>query len=55
MYRTKNKGGVEYVDNIVNKEPERSIETYSGEIYNYVGNTVDTKPEYLYKIYPERL
>ena len=48
MHRTHIQGIIEYVDNNVNTEPGRDMETYSGYLYNYVGNKVDTLPEYLY-------
>ena len=42
MHRTHSQERIEYVENTVNREPGRPIDTYSGELYNYVGNTVDT-------------
>ena len=35
------KGIIEYIDNTVTTEPERARDTYSGELQNYVVNTVD--------------
>ena len=42
MHTTCIKGIIEYVDNAGNKEHGRDIETYSGELYIYVGNILDT-------------
>ena len=42
MHRTHIQGIIEYVDNNVNTEPGRDMETYSGYLYNYVGIKVDT-------------
>ena len=48
--RTYLQGIIYYIENTVNIEPGRDIDTKYGELYNYVGNTFDTSPEDLYKI-----
>ena len=55
MHITHIQGKIEYVDNTVNTEPVRDIYTYSGYVQNYIGNTVDKKPEDLYETYPEQI
>ena len=42
IHRTQIRGIIEYVESTVNTEPGKDIEKYSGEVKNYVGNTVDT-------------
>ena len=44
-----------YVYNTVDTEPGIDTDKNSGELYNYVGNTVDTYPEDLYETYPWNL
>ena len=41
IHRTQIQVRIEYVDNTFNTEPGRVIEIYYGQLYNYVGNTVD--------------
>ena len=37
-------GRIEYVVNTVYKYPGEAIEPYPGELYNHIGNTVNTQP-----------
>ena len=48
MHITQIQGKIEYVDNTMNTEPVRAIDTYSGYVQNYIGNTVDKQPEDIY-------
>ena len=41
MHWTQIQGIIEYIGNTINKEPGRFLETCSGELWNYVENTID--------------
>ena len=41
MHRSQIQGRIDYVGKNMNSEPGRVIETYSGGLYKYFGNTVD--------------